>query len=227
MQQGNNLSPTLFNIFINDLTNCLKDEDSPTVNNTTGTEIPCLLYADDLAVLSTTKAGLQNKLNKLHKYCKDWGLTVNKNKTKIIVFARAAPKVPTVFRYGNDLIETVDTYKYLGVMFNNTGSFTSAQDHLGRQASKAAHTRKRSLYKQNLYTKTIMQLFDSLVVPVATYASEVWFPFTLKANSIDSDLSHLFDYCMKGQMPHECIQLKFAKSILGIHKKSNEYSGPS
>jgi hypothetical protein len=43
-------------------------------------------FADDPVILSESQAGLQNSLNKLEKYCYKWQLTVNTNKTKIMIF---------------------------------------------------------------------------------------------------------------------------------------------
>ena len=44
----------------------------------------CLMYADDVILLSETPAGLQNSLSHLQKYCTKWGLEVNIKKTKSI-----------------------------------------------------------------------------------------------------------------------------------------------
>ena len=66
LKQGCNLSPMLFNIFINDLVDELKaiDVEPPLLGEL---DIPCLLYADDLVLLSRTKVGLQKKaLDTLH-----------------------------------------------------------------------------------------------------------------------------------------------------------------
>jgi hypothetical protein len=43
------------------------------------------MYADDMVLLSPTAEGLQEKLNLLNTYCKDWCLKVNTQKTKVIV----------------------------------------------------------------------------------------------------------------------------------------------
>ncbi len=44
------------------------------------TEIKCLLYADDLVLLSPTEEGLQDSLNLLEDYCQTWALTVTSKK---------------------------------------------------------------------------------------------------------------------------------------------------
>ena len=58
VQQGDSLSPTLFTTFINDLPSVLQS----TTDNVILEDIKlnCLLYADDLVLLSTSKEGLQN-----------------------------------------------------------------------------------------------------------------------------------------------------------------------
>ena len=47
-----------------------------------------LMFADDMAVFGNSVEDLQNKLNLLHDYCINWGLEVNSNKTKIMVFRK-------------------------------------------------------------------------------------------------------------------------------------------
>jgi hypothetical protein len=46
--------------------------------------INCLMYADDVILLSETPAGLQNSLPYLQMYCTKWVLEVNIKKTKSI-----------------------------------------------------------------------------------------------------------------------------------------------
>ena len=76
VKQGDILSPLLFNIFINDLIAPLNNEDChpPVLNNKA---VGCLLYADDLVIMSTSKEGLQNSLDKLSDYCAKWKISVN------------------------------------------------------------------------------------------------------------------------------------------------------
>ena len=108
VHQGNVLSPTLFNIFINDITNAMTGNHSPSINTNT-VQIPCLLYADDIVILSQTKTGLQNKLDRLYDYCSAWGLQINRDKTKVIIFTRTDPKQKLFFKCGDDILETTDS----------------------------------------------------------------------------------------------------------------------
>ena len=45
-----------------------------------------LLFADDIVLLSSTPSGLQNQIDSLEKVSQSLGLTVNLDKTKMMVF---------------------------------------------------------------------------------------------------------------------------------------------
>ena len=67
VRQGNNLSPTLFNIFINDIPSYFDSSCDPVI--LTERQVSCLLYADNLVLLSNSKEGLQNCMEKLSTFC--------------------------------------------------------------------------------------------------------------------------------------------------------------
>ncbi len=111
VRQGCSLSPTLFNIYINQLANIL--EHAPIQGLTLhDTEIKCLLYADDLVLLSLTEEGLQDSLNLLEDFCQSWALTVNLQKTRVMMFQkRSRSQGPThTFTLAHRTIETTKTY---------------------------------------------------------------------------------------------------------------------
>ena len=79
-----------YNLFTNNLSMLLEkpntqseESQSPELFNT---EISSLLFADDLAIFSIIKNGLQEKLDFLEKYSKQWHLNLNLKKTNVIIF---------------------------------------------------------------------------------------------------------------------------------------------
>ena len=96
VKQGCNLSPLLFNIFVNDIHNIFDKPCSPL--NIESQKLSSMSFADDLVIFSESPTGLQNSLNKLEKYCKNWGLAINTNKTKIVIFNKSftnqKPEIP-------------------------------------------------------------------------------------------------------------------------------------
>ena len=84
-RQGDSISPTLFNIFVNDLSFIFESDESYPLK-LIHSRIGSLLFADDLLILSESKEGLQNSLNKLSKFCDNWQLTLNIKKTKTMIF---------------------------------------------------------------------------------------------------------------------------------------------
>ena len=84
VMQGDCLSPTLFNLFINDLATQLKDMNiGIKIKDTT---IPLLLYADDVVILANDETEMQKMLNSVNKWCIQWKMKINMSKTKIMHF---------------------------------------------------------------------------------------------------------------------------------------------
>ena len=62
--------------------------------------VNCLMYADDLVLISRSEVGLQGLTDKLGDYCKRWRMEVNTDKTKIIKFSGSGQCCKTTFFYG-------------------------------------------------------------------------------------------------------------------------------
>ena len=123
VRQGENLSPLLFALYLNDLESFLKYNH---VNNLKLNDnifdqflkIQILLYADDTVLPSDNADGLQYSLNCLDRYCEHWKLQVNTSKTEIVIFSKGKFKKSYNFTFNNNKVNIVDSFKYLGVYFN-------------------------------------------------------------------------------------------------------------
>ena len=89
------------------------------------------MYDDDSVILAESREGLQEGLDYLHDYCKRWKLTVNTDKTKVLVFARGGRlSHDDHWFYGDYRLEVVNKLCYLGVVFGTSGKYRIAQHTL-------------------------------------------------------------------------------------------------
>ena len=70
-------------------------------------------------------------------YCTKWKLTVNSEKSKIIIFRKGGQLPRNLKFYFNDIeLSIVESFCYLGVVFYPGGSYSSARSRLVGQAKK-------------------------------------------------------------------------------------------
>ena len=70
-----------------------------------------LMYADDTVIFSHSKNDLQKALETFENYCKEWKLTDNVAKTKIMVISRGRISRTMKFLYNNSELEITNAYK--------------------------------------------------------------------------------------------------------------------
>ena len=207
VRQGCCLSPTLFNIYINDLATKIERSSSPGLK-LLNKEIKCLLFADDLLLLSPSPEALQESLNIINEYSITWALPINLDKSKIIVFQKRHSKHNNYYSFtiGEEKLEQVKKYCYLGLTISSTGLFDGAITDLTEKARKTYYMLRKSLLKYNPPIKLWLKLFDSILKPILLYGSEVW--GTKFKNKLDTwDKSH-----------PELFHLEFCKNILGVNR---------
>ena len=74
----------MFNIFVHDFPNCFETEKCEPI--ALGDHlVNCLMYADDIVLLSNSKEGLQNNLSNLKEFCDYWNLKINREKMKTLI----------------------------------------------------------------------------------------------------------------------------------------------
>jgi len=133
VKQGCLLSPLLFSLYLNDLHDFL-----PGGLQIGGVTIKVLMYADDIVLLSTCPIELQRMINSLSCYCDTWGLEVNLDKSKVMIF-REGPRISRSlsFMYNNRDIEIVNQYQYLGMLLTYNMSYRKHIDLKLKSAKNA------------------------------------------------------------------------------------------
>ena len=176
-RQGCMLSPFLFALYIEELIEMLKSAGCRGIYIDEFAEnVMALLFADDVAICSETVGRLREMIKVLENFSNKWGLKVNLDKTKIMVFRRGGKiKADEVFYFENNKIEIVNRYKYLGMFFTPCLKWTLATSTLAQQATRALtmiHVYDRKC--GNLNFDIAMDIFDKTIIPILTYGSEIW-----------------------------------------------------
>ena len=207
VRQGENLSPFLFSIFLNDLEWYLVSKNVSSLELDVNSDdihiflkLLLLLYADDTIIFSNDSEQLQNAMNVFDGYCKKWHLTVNIQKTKIVIFSKGRANRDYRFMFRAEPIEIVKEYKYLGVFLGQSGSYVSAKKHIAEQANKASFALMKKIRNLDLPIDIQIDLFNKTVKPILLYGCELW-----GIRNIDN---------------LERIQLKFYKQTLNLKKST-------
>ena len=214
VKQGCILSPKLFNIFINDIPDIFDKTCCPAKLG--DIEINCLMYADDLILLSESESGLQNCLKKLEEYTKRWNLKVNLKKTQIMIFSTSGyrGKMPS-FIFDKSHLKLVKEYKYLGTTITNTGNFKLNEVYLKKKGLRATYLLTQSI--KNSKPSTAIKLFEKIVEPILTYNCEVALASIPKSWDYYKFVLNMWNH---GNEMNK-VGMSFLRQILGVHKKSS------
>jgi hypothetical protein len=171
------------------------------------TNVSCLIWADDILILSETQEGLQAKLDNLASYCKKNKLEVNTDKTKTMIFTKSGRLLKHRFYYRKTELENVRNYKYLGFIVTPSGEIKSGLEDLRIRALRALAKIRKSLgplFQNNIWNT--LHLYNYMVKPILLYCCDFWGTLKHPKNS-----------------PIERIHLSFYKQLLGVRKQTNTY----
>ena len=151
------------------------------------------------------------------------GLTVNTKKTKCVIFNPTGwgplrfPKIR--FKINNQLLENVDRYTYLGLVFKPSGAVDTAAKELLSKANRAYFSLSSLLFEnKKMKVDRAIDLFDSLVTPVSLYSSQFWSVLSLPASAFTSvqNLMKAWEVFIP-----ETVNQRFCRLILSLHKKTS------
>ena len=168
--QGSVLGPCLFLFYINDLPNQL----SSTVR----------LFADDTIVYRTIhnsddETKLQEDLDKLAEWEKNWQMEFNPDKCKVLRIAKSKMQnlnLNTHYNLHGKSLEMAKEVKYLGLTITSDFSWNAHISNINSKANRTLGLLKRTLKLRSRHLKATA--FKTIVRPVIEYASSVWDPYT-------------------------------------------------
>ena len=219
LKQGCCLSSLLFNLFVNKLPSIFDPSCDPV--SVLNERFSCLLWADDLLILSRSSTGLQNAINKTKSFYDSLGLEINERKSKVMIFNGRGLKLDKLpehkFYMGNNPVEVVDTYQYLGINLKPSGSMQFATSELFDKASRAWFAISNVLYKyKRMSVSRAFQLFDSLIRPVALFSCEFWLPTILPKKCLESKEALIKFW---ETLQAETLNQKLCRMLLSVHKR--------
>ena len=147
--QGDNLSPLLVALYLNDLQehlskiynglsssfNLIQDwvQDEDTV---VFLKLFTILYADDTVVFAESRAKLQAAMHGMLHYCIMWKLYINVHTTKVVIYGSKPGVKELDFKFGERNINVISEYTYLG-SFPCNNNMNKGISVLKNQASRA------------------------------------------------------------------------------------------
>ena len=197
VMQGGVLSPKLFNEFLQDLRKYLNLKYGLKIRDL---YLAYLLFADDIDLFLRICGEPTGRIELFYKYCVISNLIISIAKTKIVIYNQIYAKYSFSSTLGENALEIVDKYKYLGLWCsNNKNIFVKNHSYLAEQARKAIFTiRNYSQSLGHLTPKLSLRVFEAQIL---MYGSEVLF--------IGKEISDF-----------EMVHLSFWKNMLGVKQQT-------
>ena len=167
VKQGGVLSPLLFNIYIDILLQRLKDSG---IGCHIGTMfMGCIAYADDIVLLSPSLSSLNEMLSICDTYSKDFNITFNASKSKLVVFGKNRCNVNVKFQ--GSVIPQTDREKHVG---NLIGTDPGLEMCIIQSACNDLYGKVNLLFRQlgNINCSTLYQLFKNFCM--SFYGCQLW-----------------------------------------------------
>lgn len=177
VKQGCPLSPTLFGLLIDELERMIlvsmQEEgiEEVVIGNAV---IMLLLYADDVVLMAHTLEDAHKLMSVLERFCLHSGLIVNESKTKVMLVKTLNDEKPCII-YNNEQLETVDSFKYLGLEVPSNHKWKDCAMHRLEAGKRAYYAFENMCNVGDIKCLALKKyLFDTLVTPVLLYGVEVW-----------------------------------------------------
>ena len=129
-----------------------------------------------MVLLAQNEQDMKLLLGVVDSWCQKWRVKISSDKTKVVHF-RNSRRSCTKFKFylSNFELEIVNKYKYLGVIFDEYLNFKLCEETLAESAGRAlSGIISKSKQIKDLGFQTFSKLFESGVIPILDYGSEIW-----------------------------------------------------
>lgn len=138
-----------------------------------GIPIDNIRYADDTAILAPTIVDLQHMIDRIDAIGKQFGLTINATKTKLMVIGRQ-PTINSVLTIDGNIIERVSRFKYLGAMINERWDCDEEVKLRINYAKTTFFKLKNFLLARSLPLTLRLRVIKCYIWPILLYGVETW-----------------------------------------------------
>ena len=171
VRQGCLLSPTLFNLFLENIMRETLHDFQSTIS-IGGRVISNLRFADDIDLMAGSNPELQDLTNRLTDRAGAYGMEVSTEKSKVLVNSTTGSTAHILM--SGEQLEEVDAFKYLGATLTKDGRSTSEIKTRLAMATAAMAKLNRFWKSRSISFNTKIKLFRSLVLSILLYGCESW-----------------------------------------------------
>ena len=101
-------------------------------------------------------------------------LKINVGKSKVMKLSDTGEKDNLRIKVKEEVVEEVDTFRYLGVDFASSGRMDAELNHRSIEVRKCAGMLKNVWKNTNVLMETKRGMYEGISVPTALYGSEAW-----------------------------------------------------
>ena len=179
IRQGGVLSVVQYSLMMDEIAKEIKKENLGIQLPGQEEKIGCLLWVDDVVLMSSSKEELQKMLDITNEIANRYHLEFGKEKsqTMIINGGRKKNEANENFKLGNMTLDNTNKYKYLGEYINAKNNLDDQLQTI-RAKTEAAYQTIMLLAGDNNFReiemKCIWRLLETCITPILLYGSETW-----------------------------------------------------
>lgn len=173
--QGSVIAPTLFLLFMNDLSDTIT---SPTHLSHPDFRPETMLYADDTMIyrIDAKEAdacrAMETDLKRAAEWSQVWRMRFNPQKTKAMFFSRRQPPPPPI-NFCDVVLPFVEEHRHLGFIIDHHLSFDPHVNSICRKAASEIFLLRRMSHKVRS-RDILLRTYKTYIRPHFEYASPAW-----------------------------------------------------